>query len=367
MSFGNRIGVDIKDELYFFNLMPASFIIETKEELNYKNAVLIGKTINEYKIKVCGEIVDLEELEKLWLDKLSTVFPYKTYEDIETYKLAEYKREAPFICKNKTAKPNVLISAFLGTNCEYDTQKAFSDAGANTDIFVFRNIKPEYIKESIEEMSKKIDNSQIFMIPGGFSAADEPDGSGKFISAILTNEKIKTSIHKLLERDGLVLGICNGFQALIKSGLLPYGKIGNITEKSPTLTFNKIGRHISQMVTTKVVSNNSPWLYNIPLGSELVVPVSHGEGRFFADEEIIKELIKKGQVATQYVNFESKPTNEFRFNPNGSAYAIEGILSEDGKVFGKMGHSERYGNNLYKNIITKDIYNIFENGVNYFK
>lgn len=367
MSFGNRIGVDIKGELYFFNLMPASFIVETKEELNYKNALLIGKTINEYKIKVCGEIVDLEELEKLWLDKLSTVFPYKTYEDIETYKLAEYKREAPFICKNKTAKPNVLISAFLGTNCEYDTQKAFSDAGANTDIFVFRNIKPEYIKESIEEMSKKIDNSQIFMIPGGFSAADEPDGSGKFISAILTNEKIKTSIHKLLERDGLVLGICNGFQALIKSGLLPYGKIGNITEKSPTLTFNKIGRHISQMVTTKVVSNNSPWLYNIPLGSELVVPVSHGEGRFFADEDIIKELIKKGQVATQYVNFESKPTNEFRFNPNGSAYAIEGILSEDGKVFGKMGHSERYGNNLYKNIITKDIYNIFENGVNYFK
>ncbi|WP_300366079.1 phosphoribosylformylglycinamidine synthase [Brachyspira sp.] len=367
MSFGNKIGIDIKDELYFFNLMPASFIIETKEELNYKNAVLIGKTINEYEIKVCGEVIDLEAIEKSWLDKLSSVFAYKTYEDIETYSLAEYKRETPFICKNKKAKPNVLIAAFLGTNCEYDTQKAFSDAGADTDIFVFRNIKPEYIKESIDKMSKKIDNSQIFMIPGGFSAADEPDGSGKFISAILTNEKIKNSIHKLLERDGLVLGICNGFQALIKSGLLPYGKIGNITEKSPTLTFNKIGRHISQMVTTKVVSNNSPWLYNIPLGSELVVPVSHGEGRFFADEDIIKELIKKGQIATQYVNFESKPTNEFRFNPNGSAYAIEGILSEDGKVFGKMGHSERYANNLYKNIITKDIYNIFENGVNYFK
>lgn len=367
MSFGNRIGVDIKDELYFFNLMPASFIAETKEEINYKNAILIGKTINEYKIKVCGEIIDLEEIEKSWLDKLSSVFPYKTNEEIETYPLAIYERKTPFICKNKKAKPNVLIASFLGTNCEYDTQKAFSDAGASTDIFVFRNIKPEYIKESIEDMSKKIDNSQIFMIPGGFSAADEPDGSGKFISAILTNEKIKTSIHKLLERDGLVLGICNGFQALIKSGLLPYGKIGNITENSPTLTFNKIGRHISQMVTTKVVSNNSPWLYNIPVGSELVVPVSHGEGRFFADENIIKELIKKGQVATQYVNFKSEPTNEFRFNPNGSAYAIEGIISEDGKVLGKMGHSERYANNLYKNIITKDIYNIFENGVNYFK
>ena len=163
------------------------------------------------------------------------------------------------------------------------------------------------------------------------------------------------------------MGICNGFQALIKSGLLPYGKIGNITENSPTLTFNKIGRHISQMVTTKVVSNNSPWLYNIPVGSELVVPVSHGEGRFFADDNTIKELIKKGQIATQYVNLESKPTNEFRFNPNGSVYAIEGIISEDGKVLGKMGHSERYGNNLYKNIITKDIYNIFENGVKYFK
>ncbi|WP_295162868.1 phosphoribosylformylglycinamidine synthase [uncultured Brachyspira sp.] len=367
MAFGNRIGIDIKEEHHFFNLMPASFIVETKEEIDYKNAVLIGKTIDKYKIRVCGEVIDLEEIEKSWLEKLSSVFPYKTYEDIETYPASYYEAKTPFICKNKKAKPNVLIASFLGTNCEYDTQKAFYDSGAHADIFVFRNIKPEYIKESIEYMSKKIDNSQIFMIPGGFSAADEPDGSGKFISAILSNEKIKTSIYKLLERDGLILGICNGFQALIKSGLLPYGRIGDINENSPTLTFNKIGRHISQMVTVKVMSNNSPWLYSIPVGSELVIPVSHGEGRFFADEGIIEELIKKGQVATQYVNFKSVPTNEFRFNPNGSVYAVEGILSEDGKIFGKMGHSERYGNNLYKNTIAKDIYNIFENGVNYFK
>ena len=367
MSFGNKIGVDIKDEYYFFNLLPASFIVETKEELNYKNTILIGKTTDDYKIKVCGEVIDLEYVQKLWLDKLSNVFPHKTNEDIENYPLAIYEAKFPFICKNKIAKPNVLIPIFLGNNCEYDTSKAFLDAGANTNIFVFRNIKPEYIKESIDNMCKQIDNAQIFMIPGGFSAADEPDGSGKFISAILRNEKIRDAIYRLLDRDCLILGICNGFQALIKSGLLPYGKIGNINENSPTLTFNKIGRHISQMVTTKVVSNNSPWLYDIPIGSELVIPVSHGEGRFFASDDIIKELIKKGQIATQYVDFNSKPTNEFIFNPNGSSYAIEGIISEDGKIFGKMGHSERYSSNLYKNIITKDIYNIFFNGVNYFK
>ena len=216
-------------------------------------------------------------------------------------------------------------------------------------------------------MVKEINNSQILMFPGGFSAGDEPDGSGKFIATVLTNPKVAEAIHKFLERDGLILGICNGFQALIKSGLLPYGEIGKITENSPTLTFNKIGRHISQMVKTKVTSNKSPWLAGIDVGSEFEIAVSHGEGRFFASDEVIKKLFENGQVATQYVNFEGEPTNEFRFNPNGSSFAIEGITSPDGRVFGKMGHTERIGNNVYKNIIGNKEQKIFENGVKYFK
>lgn len=382
MTFGNKIGIKI-DNLYnndLFNLYPFSFIIETKEELkseikNIENIKLIGETIDEYKIIIdtskeankIKEIIDMEEAEKLWLNKLSPVFKYKTDENIETYPLTLYKRKEVFICRGKKVKPNVLIAAFPGTNCEYDTSKTFNNAGAKSDIIVFRNIKSEYIEESINTMAKKIDNSQIFVIPGGFSAADEPDGSGKFIAAVLMNEKIKNALYSLLKRDGLILGICNGFQALVKSGLLPYGEIGNINEYSPTLTFNKIGRHISQMVRTKIVSNNSPWLFNMEVGKEYIVPVSHGEGRFFANDETIKTLFENGQVATQYVNLEGNPTNEFSYNPNGSAYAIEGIFSKDGKVFGKMGHAERIGKNLYKNIPNAIEENIFKCGVKYFK
>ena len=368
MTLGNRVGAKIKDlgnEL--FKLGYGSFIIESSVELTGNNIELIGETISEYKI-IVGEVeIDMRTGERVWLDKLFPVFPHKTVEKVEKYIWIPYEKKEIVVCKNKVAKPRVLVPAFPGTNCEYDSAKVFEKAGAESNILVFRNLTQEYINDSIEKMVKEINNSQILMFPGGFSAGDEPDGSGKFIATVLTNPKVAEAIHKFLERDGLILGICNGFQALIKSGLLPYGEIGKITENSPTLTFNKIGRHISQMVKTKVTSNKSPWLAGIDVGSEFEIAVSHGEGRFFASDEVIKKLFENGQVATQYVNFEGEPTNEFRFNPNGSSFAIEGITSPDGRVFGKMGHTERIGNNVYKNIIGNKEQKIFENGVKYFK
>ncbi|WP_300621486.1 phosphoribosylformylglycinamidine synthase [uncultured Fusobacterium sp.] len=368
MTLGNRVGAKIKDlgnEL--FKLGYGSFIIESSVELTGNNIELIGETISEYKI-IVGEVeIDMRTGERVWLDKLFPVFPHKTVEKVEKYIWIPYEKKEIVVCKNKVAKPRVLVPAFPGTNCEYDSAKVFEKAGAESNILVFRNLTQEYINDSIEKMVKEINNSQILMFPGGFSAGDEPDGSGKFIATVLTNPKVAEAIHKFLERDGLILGICNGFQALIKSGLLPYGEIGKITENSPTLTFNKIGRHISQMVKTKVTSNKSPWLAGIEVGSEFEIAVSHGEGRFFASDEVIKKLFENGQVATQYVNFEGEPTNEFRFNPNGSSFAIEGITSPDGRVFGKMGHTERIGNNVYKNIIGNKDQKIFENGVKYFK
>ena len=368
MTLGNRVGAKIKDlgnEL--FKLGYGSFIIESSVELTGNNIELIGETISEYKI-IVGEVeIDMRTGERVWLDKLFPVFPHKTVEKVEKYIWIPYEKKEIVVCKNKVAKPRVLVPAFPGTNCEYDSAKVFEKAGAESNILVFRNLTQEYINDSIEKMVKEINNSQILMFPGGFSAGDEPDGSGKFIATVLTNPKVAEAIHKFLERDGLILGICNGFQALIKSGLLPYGEIGKITENSPTLTFNKIGRHISQMVKTKVTSNKSPWLAGIDVGSEFEIAVSHGEGRFFASDEVIKKLFENGQVATQYINFEGEPTNEFRFNPNGSSFAIEGITSPDGRVFGKMGHTERIGNNVYKNIIGNKEQKIFENGVKYFK
>ena len=368
MTFGNRVGAKISnlgDEL--FKLGYGTFIVESNVELTGKNVELLGETISEYKVIVGDIEIDMTAGEKVWLDKLFPDFPHKTVEKVEKYIWTPYTTKNIVVCKNKIAKPRVLVPAFPGTNCEYDSARVFEKAGAESNILVFRNLTQEYINDSIEKMVKEINNSQILMFPGGFSAGDEPDGSGKFIATVLTNPKVAEAIHKFLERDGLILGICNGFQALIKSGLLPYGEIGKITEDSPTLTFNKIGRHISQMVKTKVTSNKSPWLTGIETGSEFEIAVSHGEGRFFASDEVIKKLFENGQVATQYVNLEGEPTNEFRFNPNGSSFAIEGITSPDGRVFGKMGHTERYGNNVFKNIIGNKEQKIFENGVKYFK
>lgn len=368
MTLGNRVGAKIADlgeEL--FKLGYGTFVVETSKELTGKNVELLGETIKEYKIVVGDKEICMTEGEKVWLDKLFPVFPHKTIEKVENYIWTPYEKKEIIVCKNKIAKPRVLVPAFPGTNCEYDSARVFEKAGAEANILLFRNITQDYINDSIEKMVKEINNSQILMFPGGFSSGDEPDGSGKFIATVLTNPKIAEAIAKFLERDGLILGICNGFQALVKSGLLPYGEIGKVTKNSPTLTFNKIGRHVSQMVKTKVTSNKSPWLAGIETGEEFEIAVSHGEGRFFANDDVIKKLFENGQVATQYVNLDGIPTNEFRFNPNASTCAIEGITSLDGKVFGKMGHSERAEKNIFKNITGNKEQKIFENGVKYFK
>ncbi|MDN5304974.1 MAG: phosphoribosylformylglycinamidine synthase, partial [Fusobacteriaceae bacterium] len=279
----------------------------------------------------------------------------------------DYTKEI-FISKSKLdIKPKVFIPVFPGTNCEYDSMRAFVKAGAYVETMVFRNRTHSDIVESIEEMKNQIETSQIIMFAGGFSAGDEPDGSGKFIANILLNNEIKDSIHKFLEKNNLILGICNGFQALVKSGLLPYGEIGKVDSNSPTLTTNNINRHISQMVYTRISSTKSPWLNSFNVGDVHRIAVSHGEGKFVASKEVLDKLIKNGQIATQYVDLEGNPTMNGIYNPNGSYIAIEGITSKDGKIFGKMGHSERMGENLYKNIDGNKVQNIFENGVKYFK
>lgn len=369
MSFGNRVGFNLEnEEIDLFSLRPGSIVVETKEDLAYKNAIYLGETISEFAIKTSKEKICLEKVEEKWLAKLEPIFPHKLDEKVEIYKDLGQSKEKKLLSSSITvAKPRVLIAAFPGTNSEYDMYNVFNRNGGESKIRLFRNLNQDFIKDSIEQIVKDLGNSQIFVLPGGFSAGDEPDGSGKFIAAILQNPRIKEAIEKFMERDGLILGICNGFQALIKSGLLPYGQIGKLDEKSPTLTFNKIGRHISQMVKTKIASNSSPWLSSFEIGDSFDIPVSHGEGRFYADEATLKELIKNNQIATQYVNFDLEATNEFRFNPNGSSLAIEGIISPNGKILGKMGHSERYSDGIFKNIDGNLNQNIFLNGINYFK
>lgn len=376
MSLGNYIGVNISLDKDVFDYNYGSFILEIDKSVNiekefegftYEN---IGKTTKGKFIIVNDEQIDLKEVQKAWFDTLEPIFPTKYYDefkpielDVREYKVSEKRKSNVSI-----AKPKVFIPVFPGTNCEYDLKRAFEKAGGEVETFVFKNLDSNGIKQSIEQMVKIIDKSQIVMIPGGFSAGDEPDGSGKFIASIFRNPRIKDSVMNLLNnRDGLMLGICNGFQALIKLGLVPYGDIRDMTENSPTLTFNTIGRHISCFATTKITSNKSPWLYNCNVGDTHKIPFSHGEGRFVANEQIINQLIENGQIATQYVDKNNNPTYDIKFNPNGSMLAIEGITSPDGRVFGKMGHSERVGNDLYKNVIGEKDQKIFESGINYFK
>ena len=262
----------------------------------------------------------------------------------------------------------MFIPAFPGTNCEIDTARAFEKAGAEASILVVNNLTPQAIEETIDKMAEEIKKSQIIMFPGGFSGGDEPEGSGKFIATTFRNPKISEEVSKLLNcRDGLMLGICNGFQALIKLGLVPYGEIVDIKESDPTLTFNTIGRHISSMTYTRVTSVKSPWFSGVNAGDVFSIPISHGEGRFVADEETIKRLIANGQIATQYVTPDGDVTDEMPFNPNGSVCAVEGITSPDGRVLGKMGHCERKGDNLYANVPGEKDMTLFESGVNYFK
>ncbi len=368
MALGNKLGADITNtDVDIFSYMAGSIVIESISKLDYKNAMLLGTTTDSYSIIYDCKSTDLAEVEKGWQDKLHSVFAYKTDDNsVEHYDIPLYENKNVVFSKNKTAKPKVFIPIFPGTNCEYDTKRIFERNGATVETLVFNNMNARGISDSIAKMSEAIKTSQILMFAGGFSAADEPDGSGKFIANTIMSEQVKTAIETMLSNDGLVLGICNGFQALIKSGLLPYGQIGKQSENSATLTFNKIGRHISQMVNTKVVSNLSPWLSGISSGNVYTIPVSHGEGRFVASDEVIKNLIENNQIATQYVDFESKGSSDYFFNPNGSNYAIEGITSADGRIFGKMGHVERMGDNLYKNIIGNTELNIFANGVKYF-
>ncbi|AVQ21596.1 phosphoribosylformylglycinamidine synthase [Fusobacterium necrophorum subsp. funduliforme] len=373
MTFGNQIGLEVKNVgENFFQLAYGSFILESEQELSFDNLEYLGKTIEEYQIRILDRetstVLSGKEMEKEWLEVLAPIFPYEYQEEKkEIYTLDSCITTKIYHSKERVAKPRVLVMAFPGTNCEYDSAKAFQDAGAEPHILVFRNLKSSYIEASIEAMVQELKQAQILMLPGGFSAGDEPDGSGKFIATVLQNPRIMAEIQNFLERDGLILGICNGFQALIKSGLLPYGKLGTVTENSPTLTFNKIGRHVSQMVRTKILSNQSPWLSSFQVGEEFIIPVSHGEGRFYVQEAELKSLLQHGQIVTQYVDFEGKASNEFRHTPNGSTCAIEGIVSPNGRILGKMGHSERKGEDLYKNIPGNKVQDIFSNGVNYFK
>jgi phosphoribosylformylglycinamidine synthase len=262
----------------------------------------------------------------------------------------------------------VFIPVFPGTNCEYDTERAFRRAGADVETIVFRNLTASDVKESIHAFVEQIEKSQIIAIPGGFSAGDEPEGSGKFIASVFRNPRIEEAVMNLLKsRDGLMLGICNGFQALVKLGLLPYGEIKDLDLNAPTLTFNKIGRHVAKMADVRVASTRSPWMSEVNVGDLFKTAFSHGEGRFYASEEIIAELAKNGQIATQYVDLSGNASYDGQFNINGSVHAIEGVFSPDGRVFGKMGHVERVGKNLYKNVYGNTDFDIFTAGVKYFK
>ncbi|MCB9250355.1 MAG: phosphoribosylformylglycinamidine synthase [Ignavibacteriales bacterium] len=372
MCFGNKIGFQFNSDFDTNKLFSPGFggiIAELKQNSFSKNeAMHLGFTKDTNAINVGKTNINLDKAIEQWTKPLEDIFPTK----IETKEIvpADYKYETKniIVANHKFAKPNVLIPTFPGTNSEYDSAKAFNQAGGNSKILPIRNITPQLLDESIHELADQIKKSQIVMLPGGFSAGDEPEGSGKFMAAIFRNPLIKDAIMDLLKnRDGLMLGVCNGFQALIKLGLVPYGEICNIDENTPTLTFNKIGRHVSKIIYTKVVSNLSPWLSNVELGKIQAVPISHGVGRFVANEEWIKNLKLNGQIATQYVDFDGKPTMDIFFNPNSSYEAIEGITSPDGRVFGKMGHNERLGKFVGKNIPGDKEIKLFEAGVNYFR
>lgn len=367
MCFGNGIGFKFAEKLsaeQLYKACPGAFVLELAEDV--EGLRIIGETTAEKKI-VNGYELDLEKLEKLWEEKLEPIFPTKVKEPTEkptVYSYSAKERRSPAI---KTAKPRVLIPVFPGTNCEYDTARAFEQAGAQAEIFVVRNLTSEMIEESVAAMAEKISQSQILMLPGGFSGGDEPDGSGKFIVSFFRNPRLTDAVHDLLKnRDGLMLGICNGFQALVKLGLVPYGEIRPMREDSPTLTFNTIARHQSKMVNTRIASNLSPWLASCEVGDIHNIAISHGEGRFTATAEEIAVLAANGQIATQYVDYDGIPTYDIQCDPNTSVQAIEGISSPDGRVLGKMGHSERRGDNVCKNVPGVKDQKIFENGVKYF-
>lgn len=378
MAFGNKLGVSIEKEVSTDMLFAPGFgnlvleIAKGKEAEAQQMLGVYGQTVGHVEEKaefVYGSMtIGMEEAVEEWSKTLEKVFPTRATEEKEKLDTPMYTAGNVYVCKNKIAKPTVFIPVFPGTNCEYDSAKAFEAAGANTIVKVFKNLNAEDIRDSVDVFVKAIEQSQMIMFPGGFSAGDEPEGSAKFFATAFRNEKMKEAVMKLLnERDGLALGICNGFQALIKLGLVPYGEITEQKADSPTLTYNTIGRHISKMVYTKVVTNKSPWLAGAEVGKVYCNPASHGEGRFVAPKEWLDKLFANGQVATQYVNEQGIPTMDEEWNVNGSYMAIEGITSPDGRVLGKMAHAERKGTSVAVNIYGEQDMKLFESGVAYFK
>lgn len=371
MAFGNKTGFTFETKLdakTLFAPLQGSFVLELADENDF-DGITLGTTNDNGVFIIDGTVYTADELIAEWTSKLEKVFPTDSGKTAKMpIDVPLYRERSIFVAKNKVAKPKVFIPAFPGTNCEVDTARAFEKAGAEASILVVNNLTPADINETIDKMVKEIETSQIVMLPGGFSGGDEPEGSGKFIATTFRNPKVSEAVTKLLNcRDGLMLGICNGFQALIKLGLVPNGKIVDIKENDPTLTFNTIGRHISSMAYTRVTSVKSPWFSAVEAGDVFAVPISHGEGRFVADEDVMKKLVENGQVATQYVDLDGNVANEMPFNPNGSVCAVEGITSPDGRVLGKMGHCERKGDNLYGNVPFEKDMKLFESGVKYFK
>lgn len=376
MCFGNQMGFQFAgdpDQKTLFAPLSGSLVLELKDDsdttgLETLGASVLGAVCGEPVILIGSERLSLAALTEAWEKPLEKVFPTRAetkayFCQVPLY--SERNQKAPAV---QYAKPRVFIPAFPGTNCEVDTARAFERAGAKADVLIVKNLTPADIEETIEAMVKAIQNAQIIMLPGGFSGGDEPDGSGKFIATTFRNPRVAEAVSELLEkRDGLMLGICNGFQALIKLGLVPYGRITQIQENDPTLTFNTLGRHVSRMVYTRVTSVKSPWLMGAEAGQIHTVPVSHGEGRFVADAQTVARLIANGQIATQYVDLEGNPSMDIQWNPNGSVCAIEGITSTDGRILGKMGHSERQGENLYGNVPGEKDQQLFASGVRYFK
>jgi len=375
MCFGNRIGLRISGDYDYNKLFSPDFgsiIIEMESNVDVDELLSgipyskLGETWDKESIAINEVEIDLAQAYDAWTKTLEPIFPTKAEKADNVFEV-DYRERNKNKPSMKHPAPRVLIPVFPGTNCEYDTARAFEDANGKADIMVIKNLTTRDIEESIEELVRRINNSQILALPGGFSGGDEPDGSGKFIAAVFRNDYVKEAVMNLLnKRDGLIIGICNGFQALIKLGLVPYGEIRDIDESSPTLTYNKIGRHVSQLVRTKVVSTLSPWFAYSEVGDIHTVPVSHGEGRFVAGDDMIRQLADKGQIATQYVDLNGNASAEVPHNPNGSICAIEAITSPDGRVLGKMAHSERVGKYLYKNIPGEKEQNIFRAGVDYF-
>ena len=378
MCVGNRLGIEVAPAFgadALFCPSYGSFLVELSDDAVQPEipasvtASLFGTTTEAYELVAEGERIDLAELQDAWEGALEGVFPYRAEgEKVEAVSFdvasAGVSRPTPAV---HVARPRVVIPVFPGTNCEYDTAHAFERAGAVADVFVINNLTPEAVAESTHELARRIRESQIVMIPGGFSGGDEPEGSAKFITAFFRAPEVTEAVRDLLQdRDGLMLGICNGFQALVKLGLVPYGDIVEMDDTCPTLTFNTIGRHQSRLVRTRVASNLSPWLSRCAVGDVHNIAISHGEGRFVASAEMVEKLVAGGQVATQYVDEDGVPGMALDVNPNGSVLAIEGITSPDGRVLGKMGHTERSGAGLYKNVPGNAYQPLIEGGVSYF-